>query len=165
MNACATMRDDLSGVALGAPASAKVSAHLRECAACAADLERQQALALRLEGAVKALVRSDPPVWLAARIAAQARSAARPSHGGRARAVIGTALAAAVAGLIIDFHADHAIPALAPEAAALIAWRSPTDSMLHLRGSVLDAPLRDVWFDSIRRPSPREPTSGDTHAI
>jgi anti-sigma factor RsiW len=166
MNHCEAMSDELIEVALGRPASEALRTHLEECSACAAELERQRALAGRMDAAVNALVRSQPPSRLLASIAARARNTPQTQRWNRAlpRAAVVAALVASIAGLIFGFRAMHPAATPASSTAALAAWRSPTAVLLKPRGSVLHAPLRDIWFDPKLSPSRSQRTQGDTHA-
>lgn len=140
------MKDELAEVALGNAASDALSIHVRECAACVAELERQRALAQRMDLAVNVLVRSEPPPRLLESIAARARSEQRPQPwiGTWRRVAVVAALATAVIGLMFGLRERQPPAASGADVAALIAWRSPTDAFLERRGSVLEAPLSGV---------------------
>jgi anti-sigma factor RsiW len=146
MSRCAA-RNELAEVALGAAPSEALSLHLSECRACAAELERQRALARRMEVAVNALARSQVPSRLFESITARARSTQRsqPWSGAWRGAALGAALAASAIGLIFALRAPQS-PVKPDAASALAAWRSPTGALLEPRGSVLASPLYDVWF-------------------
>jgi anti-sigma factor RsiW len=163
MNRCAAMSEELTEVALGRRASEALSSHLEECRACAAELERQRVLGQRMDAVVGALVRVEPPERLLEDITARARSArVQPWSWPRAVIAVGAAIAASVA-VVFGLRGlqPHTTPG--PSVVALTAWRSPTASLLEPQGSVLQAPLRDVWFDPGPRPSHSEPSPGETH--
>jgi len=161
---CSIDRRELAEVALGASASKRLSTHLQQCSACAAELERQRALVQRMDVAVKALAGSQPPPRLLASITARARCDERPRQWSRAwpRAIAGAAFAASLGGLIFGLRTLETPATSGSDAVSLTAWRSPTATLLKPRGSILDAPLRDVWFDLESRPSRSQPTPGGT---
>lgn len=157
---CAAMNDELIGVSLGEVASETLSIHLTECRACASKLERQRVLAQRMDGAVNALVRAEPPSRLLESISARFRSGQRPRTwtGARPEVAVGAALAASVIGLMLGLRAPQ--PPVTPAApVALTAWRSPTDALLESRGSVLEVPLNNVWLNLEPRPSHFRPNA------
>jgi len=163
MNDCSAMREQLADVALGRPAGEALSSHLRECGACAAEVERLRALALRMDTAVHEWVRAEPPESLMDGVAARVRDAAPNPWGRRWPGIaVGVGLAASVA-LALGLRALEPPAAQGPNIIALTAWRSPTASLLELHGSVLHAPLRDPWFDAGPRPSRSQPTPGERH--
>lgn len=157
--------DELDEVALGKPASDEFSAHLRACRDCAGQLERRRALAQRMDAAVNALVRCEPSPALLASITARVRRTepARPWFEAWPRAAIGAAVAVAVFGVLFGLRTMQSPPPAASAAAALTAWRSPTSALLKPHGSVLDAPLHDLWFDPEPRHTRLQRTSGETH--
>jgi anti-sigma factor RsiW len=132
MNPCTHFRGQLEDVALGGAATPEFSRHLAECAACAAELERQSALARRLDVAIRAVVRAEPPSQLSAGVAARLAAARRPGTRSPLR-IWSAALAAVAACAVIAILGSHALerPPTAPsELSALSAWRSPTASLL-----------------------------------
>jgi len=149
------MYDELADIAVGGTASQAASDHLRECAVCVAELERYRVLARRMDAAVNALVRSQPPSRLLQRVTARAGSAERPqpSRGAWPGVAVGAALAASVIALMFGLRAPQ--PPMTPDAdaGALAAWRSPTSALLKPHGIVLEAPLHDAWFNVEPRPS------------
>lgn len=162
MSRCGELRDELADVALGGQAGDALSRHLAECPACAAELERQQALARRMDAAVRTLVQAQPPARMLEGVATRVRVAQRrPARRAWGAIAAGAAIAASVA-LIFGLRA---LQPQAPVAGvvALTHWRSPTASLLEPRGSVLRAPLGDVWFDFSSRPSHSEPSPGESH--
>ena len=146
MSGCRAFRDELAEAALGAAASDALSSHVKGCAACGAELERQRALARRMTVPVDMLVRAEPPYRLVESIAARARLAHRSQTvlGTWRWAAVGAALVAAVIGLAFGMRALQPPVARGADVAALTAWRSPTGVLLERRGSVLDAPLAPV---------------------
>ncbi len=143
MNHCDEMKDALAEVALGEQPSETLAAHLAECAACTARLERQRALAQRMDAAVLALVRAQPAERLQEDIAARFRLAA-PGSRRRQRSWIaaGAALAASIA-LFLGVRGlqPHTTPI--PNTVALTQWRSPTAVLLEPLNGVRHAPSRD----------------------
>lgn len=158
-------QDELGDVALGRPASDALAIHLRECGDCVAQLERQRALAHRMDVALNALVRSEPSPALIASITARVRRSVRPRPWFAAwpRAAIGAAFAVAVCGVLFGLRTMQSPAPAVSGAAALTAWRSPTSALLKPHGSVLEAPLQDIWFDLEPRHSRSQRTSGETH--
>jgi hypothetical protein len=73
------------------------------------------------------------------------------------------AFAAAVVAALFGFHTMQSPAPAVSGAAALTAWRSPTSALLKPHGSVLEAPLQDIWFDLEPRHSRSQRTSGETH--
>jgi anti-sigma factor RsiW len=130
MNHCSEFREHLEDVALGVAPAPSLSRHLAECAACAAELERQRALVQRLDAAVNAIVRAQPPPQLHAGVAA--RITAAPVSRRRAMGLRIAAFAAIAAALIlgIGFRTLERPPAPPSELSALTAWHSPTASLL-----------------------------------
>jgi len=161
---CAVRRDELAQVALGNPPSEELSTHCQQCTACAAELERLRVLVRRMDVAVKALANSQPRSVLLANITARVRSGEppRPWSGPWPRAAVGAVFAVSVLGLIFGLRTIAPAPTSGSDAAALTAWRSPTGALLEPRGSVLEAPLHDVWFDLEPRTARSHPTPGDT---
>ncbi len=151
MTDCAKLRDHLEDAALGEAETPALRGHLAECEACAAELERQRRLALRIDGAVRSVVRAEPPPQLPAAVAMRLTGAPRPHRPRNVLSRSSPLLAlAAVLALIatIGFHAFER-PGVAPsELSALMSWRSPTGSLLDLRAI----------------PPPPSPKPGATHA-
>lgn len=165
MNRCDAHRESLADIALGMPPDDELNAHLHDCPACAEELARLRALAGRLDGAVAAMVRHEPRIDLASRIVAPLRDIPPPRRrvAGWPRVAVGVVLAASVAGAILVDRPMH--PAPAPDATlTLSTWRSPTRALLAPQGEdVLNAPLRDTWFDnrSDTSHSPQQPGERD----
>jgi anti-sigma factor RsiW len=141
MKACIALASAIDDAALGANASDELAAHLATCEACAARLERRRTLARRIDRAVEDYVRVEMPAGLPDRVGARA-SVRRP---GRWPALwigvpAGVALAAASVLIFSWLGATHAA-ARPADIAALVAWRSPTASLLVSRSNVLDAPF------------------------
>lgn len=163
MNDCVVMREQLADVALGRPAGKELTGHLRECAACAAELERLRALAQLMDAAVQKLVGASPPASLIDGIAARVRDAAPNPWSRRWMGIaVGAGLAASVA-LAFGLRALQPYAPQSPNIVALTAWRSPTAVLLEPRGSVLRAPLRDTWFDLGSGLSHSKPSPGEKH--
>ncbi len=147
---CAELREQLEDIALGATTTPELRSHLAECATCAAELERQRALVRRLDDAIHAVVRAEPPPNLLAGVAARLTyvrwypwSAVRP------RMAVWAAAAACAVVLALGFRALERPPAPRSDVSALAAWRSPTISLLEPRGVSIDS-----------RPSPRRVPGG-----
>jgi anti-sigma factor RsiW len=152
MSRCATFRGQLEEIALGGEATPEVRRHLAECAACAAELDRQRALLRRLDGAIAAIVRAEPPPHLFAGVDARL-TAAQPPAARNARRIWSAAVAAVAACALIvslGFHALQRPPVADSELSALSAWRSPTASLLEPPGALM--------------PPQPHPTSGATNA-
>ncbi len=132
MSRCSKLRGDLEDVALGGAATPEFSRHLAECAACAAEVERQRALVRRLDDAVLAIVRAEPPPQLAAGVAARLTAARRLGRRSALRSWSAALAVAAVSALIVSFgfRALERPPVAPSELSALSAWRSPTASLL-----------------------------------
>lgn len=132
MNRCARLRDDLEDVALGAAATPELSRHLAECSACAAELERQRALLQRIDAAVHAVVRAEPPAQLPAGVAARLTATRRPAIWNARRPWYAALAVATVAALLVSFgfRVLEPPPVSQTELSALTAWRSPTASLL-----------------------------------
>jgi anti-sigma factor RsiW len=183
MNDCVGLRKELAEAALGQPASEALSRHLEECAACATELQRQRELVQRIDAAVAILVRGEPSAKLLEAIRARTRGVPRAGSteldAGRAGArdsgaeprawsrrwagiTAGAAIAASVA-MIIGLQVLRLHVSPVSSAVALTAWRSPTAALLELHGSVLHAPLRDVWFDPHGSAAHSKPLPGGTH--
>jgi anti-sigma factor RsiW len=160
---CTVNRDELAEVALGTPASEGLFIHLQQCCACATELERQRALARRMDVAVKALVCSQPPRQLLASITARVRSE-RPWPWSRAwpGGAVGAVFAVSLVALILGLRTMQPQATSGSSAAALTAWRSPTGALLQTRGSVLETPFHDVWFDVGPPRSRPQPMPGGT---
>jgi hypothetical protein len=158
-------RDELADVALGMPASDTFATHLRACRECAAQLEQQRAIVQRMDLTVNALVRSEPSPALIGSITARARRSERPRAWRSAwpRAAMAVACAVAVCGVFFGLHTFQPPAPAVSAAAALTAWRSPTSALLKPHGSVLEAPLQDIWFDLKPRHVRSQRTSGETH--
>jgi len=141
MTTCTAFASALDDVALGATPTKALARHMTTCAACATQLERRRALARRIDGAVGAYVRAEPPPALAERIA----SRATVPRARRWRPVwlgvpVGVALAAGV--LVFVYALGAGRGAVHPtDVAALDAWRSPTASLLVSRSNVLGTPF------------------------
>ena len=144
MNRCVELHEQLEDLALEGTAPSELTAHLNECAACVAELERLRALAERLDGAVAAIVRVEPPAQLAARLAPRSTGVARR------RIAAWASLAACVVVLVIGLRvldrpaASRSELTRLTELTALTEWRSPTASLLEPPAVPLDvrpAPL------------------------
>jgi anti-sigma factor RsiW len=138
MTTCTAWASAIDDVALGVAPSSAFATHLHTCAACAEQLERRRALAQRIDGALGAYVRAEPPARLAERIATLVW-AKRSRHRRRAWLVGIPVVAALAAGLLIFVDALGGGRAVIhpTDVAALEAWRSPTASLLVSRNSVL----------------------------
>ncbi len=149
MNDCSNLRDRLEDVALGEPVPPELSRHLAECETCAAELARQRLLAKRIDDAVNAVVRADPPPQLPADVATRLRPARGPvSRDAFRQWSAALAVAAIFAGIVTaGFRAFERPPVAHADLSALSSWRSPTASLLE--------PLNIA-------PQPR-PTPGATH--
>jgi anti-sigma factor RsiW len=170
MSRCDALRDELADAALGQPASEALRRHLEECEHCAPELQRQHALVQRMDAAVSGLVRAEPRAKLlesvqertqrAGPLAGEAgpRTWSRQWVGIAAGAAIAASLAVAVG---VHVLRPHATPV--SSAVAVTTWRSPTAALLEPHGSVLHAPLRDIWFDLGSGQSHSKPSPGDTH--
>jgi anti-sigma factor RsiW len=141
MKTCIALASAIDDAALGAAESDELTAHMAACETCAARLERRRTLARRIDRAVEAYVRVEMPIGLPDRVGAGASA----RHPGRLRALwigvpAGVALAAGSFILFSWFGGTHktARPA---DIDALVAWRSPTASLLVFRRNVLDAPF------------------------
>jgi anti-sigma factor RsiW len=142
MNDCSAFAAQIDDVALGDAPGSALAAHLVTCADCATELERKRALAQRIDRAVGAYVRAEPPPDLAERIAS-GRSGPPPARAWRARWIgipAGIALAAALLLLFLS-QAGLRSPQRGADIAAIAAWRSPTVSLLVSRGNVLGTPF------------------------
>jgi hypothetical protein len=73
------------------------------------------------------------------------------------------ACAVAVCGVFFGLRTIQPPAPAVSAAAALTAWRSPTSGLLKSHGSVLEAPLQDIWFDLEPRHVRSQRTSGETH--
>lgn len=140
MNDCVALDDEMVDVAFGAEPSEAFALHLRSCGACALRLSRREAVARRIDAAVGAIVRSEPPT-VAEPPAARTVAAGGPPFWGRLRATLALAAAACVLIAAVVLAGRHG-PMHATDVTALTAWRSPTNALLKPLGSVLDAPLR-----------------------
>jgi anti-sigma factor RsiW len=137
MTSCTAFASALDDVALGMMPSSVLAAHLCTCAACATQLERRRALAQRIDGALGAYVRAEPSPRLAERIATRAW-AQRPRR--RRPVWLGVSAGVAlVAGVLVFVFAPGGgrVPVHPTDVAALVAWRSPTASLLVSRNDVL----------------------------
>lgn len=134
MNPCLDLHEQLEEVALGAVPAPELSRHLAECPACAAEVERQRALLARIDAAVHAVVRAEPPPQLPAGVAARLTAARRPAVRPWYAALAAAALVALIAS--VGLHALVRPPVSSSELSALTAWRSPTDSLLAPLGAV-----------------------------
>jgi anti-sigma factor RsiW len=170
MSRCDALRGELADAALGQPVSEPLRSHLGECDICAAELQRQRALVQRMDAAVGRLVRAEPPAKLLKAVRERTRRAgplageARPRSWSRQRVGIaaGAAIAACLAIAVgVNVLRPHGTPV--SSAIAVTAWRSPTAVLLEPRGSVLHAPLRDIWFDLGSGLSHSKPSPGETH--
>ena len=141
MKTCIALASAIDDAALGATETNELTAHLATCETCAARLERRRTLARRIDRAVEDYARVEMPAGLPDRVGARA-SARRP---GRWRALwigvpAGVALAAGSFILFSWLGGTHAT-ARPTDIAALVAWRSPTASLLTFRSNVLNAPF------------------------
>jgi anti-sigma factor RsiW len=140
-DACTVLAGAIDDVALGASASSALAAHLTTCAACAMRLEQKRLLAQRIDRAIGAFLAAEPAPGLPERIAARV-----PMQRPRRRRIawrvapVGVALAAGLVVFISSFGGLRGT-AHAPDIAAIVAWRSPTASLLVSRSSVLGAPF------------------------
>jgi anti-sigma factor RsiW len=170
MTGCDAMREDLVEAALGQPASETLRSHLDECEACVAELERQRALAQRMDAAVGRFVSTEPPAKLLEGVRARARITRSQDGSTQQRSwrrrwagiSVGAAIAASLV-LMVGVQLLRHHPISGSSAVALTAWRSPTAALLVPLGSVLHAPLRDVWFDPSGRRAHSKPLPGGTH--
>jgi anti-sigma factor RsiW len=141
MKTCIALASAIDDAALGATASEDLIAHMATCEPCAARLERRRTLARRIDRAVEEYVRVEMPVGLLDRVGAKA-SAGRP---GRWRALwigIPASVALVAASFVLfSWLGSSQMTARPADIAALVAWRSPTASLLVSRGNVLDAPF------------------------
>jgi len=138
MSPCSQLRDQLEDVALGGAATPELSRHLAECAACAAELERQRVLARRIDGAVYAVVRAEPPPQLPAGVAARLTAGRRPGARHARRPWYAALALAATCALIVSFgyRALERPPVAHSDLSALATWRSPTASLLEPLGAL-----------------------------
>jgi hypothetical protein len=164
MTECSLLRDDLTDAALGEPISNELRIHLLECSACAIELERQRELGRRMDVVITRVAREQPPTALLPRtIAATQRAPRRLWTRAWTSAALGTALAASIIGVTIGVRTLHPPPTLDADAARLAAWHSPTGALLVPRDSVLQAPLRDSWFDPTPQPLHSQRTPGGSY--
>ncbi len=134
MNICPQWRDALYQAALGAQAWPALEEHLKRCPACAAALPGLRRLCAESDAGVAQLARGPgPSPAFHGRL-----MAALPEEFGRFRrrriwaAAAAAALLATGATLGLLNHArDDSLP---PEAAAVVHWRSPTESLLRATG-------------------------------
>jgi len=141
VNRCLELREQLEDLALGGTATAELSGHLDDCPACAAELERQRALMRRLDDAIDAIVRVEPPPQLLAGVAARLRPARRasPSSAVRRRITAWALVAACALLLAIGLRTLERPHAPRSELSALTEWRSPTASLLQPPRTPVDA--------------------------
>jgi hypothetical protein len=164
MTSCSIYRDQLADAALGERISDQLTMHLRDCHGCRVELELQRAIAQRMDAVVNQLVREQPPWQLLPSTLASVRRVKRPLPWTRAwPAAIGTALAASIIGVTIGVREIHPAATLGTDAARLAAWHSPTGALLQPRDSVLQTPLRDVWFDPKPKTLHSQHTPGGTY--
>jgi anti-sigma factor RsiW len=142
---CADFARAIDDAALGEPPSRAFAQHLTTCPACAEQLERRRVLAQRIDGALGAFVRAEPPPELAQRVVASA-SLERPRR--RSAAWPGFRASFAVA-LVIGFVAGVALGVWRTthhraDVRTITAWRSPTASLLLSRTSIYATPFGGV---------------------
>jgi hypothetical protein len=127
MNTCTAFSADIEDVALGIEPSDALRDHLRTCEACARELDRRRALAMRIDGAVAALVRREPRHAIGSGLTAMPRSSMWRSWAAEPAVWI-----AAAAVIVAFFFAGRmfAPPPADPTASALVRWKSPTSSLL-----------------------------------
>jgi hypothetical protein len=125
MTYCRQHDDLLDDVAVGAAPSAEFDAHLRTCAACAAELERRAALVARIDDAARAWMDVSPRVEVVVRV--------ERTHPWRI-AVVGAALAAALAVLFVTGY----VLRKPTSTQTILSWQSPTADLLRPSVSVLD---------------------------
>lgn len=132
MNACREWKDRLLDAALGAPAEAKLEAHLGACLPCAAALAGWRAQREQMDAALGVLVRgAEPSPDLRTRVLAAAETV--PAAGPAQPAWVGALAAVAVvllAGLLLDQPPGPPRPVT-----SLSEWQSPTDWLLETPGS------------------------------
>lgn len=150
MTRCAELREQLEDVALGGAATPEFGSHLAGCATCAAELERQRAMVYRLDDAIHAVVRAEPPPELIAGVNARLTLARwYPWSTMRQRIAVGAAAAACAVILAFGFHALERPPPPRSELSALATWRSPTVTLLEPQSVSIES-----------RPSPQRTTGG-----
>lgn len=167
MSACSDWQEQLTDLALGQPTGLELTAHLERCAACAAALIDLRARVERLDGAVRGLVASEPPPYLAARVHAEIKPV--PAWFGWIEwwrpALATLALAAGLVGVVSVVRGGlgtrEPAETVPPAVVALFAWRSPTDALLR---SPVDPLLKTVpqlgeYYLEVH-PRGREPREG-----
>ena len=136
MNACQKGREELIGCALGQPPGAALGAHLAACEECSQALEAWRDKASQMDAGIQQLTAATPRAHGPERILAQIRqlTPGRPFYGR-------VALAALVltASLVVVLY--RPAPPRKVETLPLMAWRSPTESLLH---STADTLLKSV---------------------
>jgi anti-sigma factor RsiW len=132
MNGCSNLREQLEDFALGAEVTPELSDHLAQCDECATELKRQRALLKRIDGAVYAIVRAEPPAQLRIDVTEQLMAVRGPASRNPLRRWSAALAAAAIFALIVTvgFRAFERPPVAHSELSALSSWRSPTASLL-----------------------------------
>ncbi len=144
MNGCPEFQDRLVEQALGGEPAPDVAAHLAACHGCARAFEGLRERAAQMEAGLRALAAAEPPARLANRILAAIPRPGLPARLDWRIAIPALGLAAA---LIISafngaFNGAPRRQADVPrEAAALAAWRSPTEFLLR---STIEPLLNDT---------------------
>jgi anti-sigma factor RsiW len=133
MTACAQWKDAIAGHALGEAADPALSAHLAACPGCAQGLRESQAAAAQMDETLRRLTKVEPPPFGPERIMARI-------HEGKPAATTGwwrwAVLAAAAILVAVILWSGR--PPRQTDVAALVMWRSPTESLLR-------PPLDAAW--------------------
>lgn len=126
MTGCAEWRDAVADCALGVAAEPALAAHLAVCPGCADALRESQRTAVRMNEALHRRAAVEPPFHGPDRV--MARVSGR-NRAGTSRwwkwAAVGT-----MAAILIAIVVWTRRPPPQTDVAALVTWRSPTDSLL-----------------------------------
>jgi anti-sigma factor RsiW len=125
MKGCPEWMDQIAGCAVGDPVEAALAAHLAGCPDCASALRESQAMAARMDEALKRRGAAEPPMYGPERVMARVGEQ-RPARGFRWRwAAAGSAVVALMA-MVMWMRGRTG----ETDATALSTWRSPTEELL-----------------------------------
>jgi anti-sigma factor RsiW len=148
MNDCTAFSDELVDVAFGIAPSHALTQHMDSCPACSANFESRRALAQRIDMALQARIQLDPPPYLAERIVAHARRA-QPRRWSGIRFGVRIAATLAVIFVLVMFGIYRSASTHRElDTGALMAWRSPTASLLTQNLDIVRTPL-DIHLEHV----------------
>ncbi len=155
--------------ALGETERHEVESHVETCGACRIAVRTLQKQRDTIDGSVGELVRCEPSPRFRARLLAEVASSSHTPGARWAWVALATALAAAVAVVLLqdgsNLDPDEELRTPRESAALITNWRPPTDSLTRMpEPAGLAAPLRfgEFYFAFPRAPANEEEDSDET---